>query len=108
MENHNMITWEWKDDVMTEPTVIQIVISDFSIDVTTDREITPYIVQRIEKNLNIILNGNVAHDLRGRVSSINISLSMLERSIPPESERRFQMLKLQIEDLSRLIEAYSA
>lgn len=90
---------------MTKQTTIHISSNDFSVDVVTEKDITMDRFQRIEKQMNAIINDNLYHDLRGRITSVNLSLHMLEKVIPPDANPRFQLLKAQVEDLSRLINA---
>ena len=89
---------------MTKRTTIHISSEEFSADVFTEKDITPDRFQRIEKQMNAIINDNVYHDLRGRITSVNLSLHMLEKVITPDAIPRFQLLKVQVEDLSRIIE----
>jgi len=89
---------------MAKQVRIQIRSDNFDIEVTTESEITQHLIKRIEKNIHTILNRDIAHDMRGRITSINMSLAMLERYVPVEGEQRLQMLKLQVEDLSRMLE----
>jgi len=88
---------------MPKQTTIHISSNDFSGDVVTEKDITQDRFYRIEKQLNAIINENLAHDLRGRITSVNLSLHMLEKVIQPDATPRFQLLKVQIEDLSRII-----
>ncbi len=88
---------------MTKQTTIQIISEQMSIEVLTEKDITLDRLQKIERQLNAIINENLYHDLRGRITSVNLSLHMLEKVILPDAQPRFQLLKMQIEDLSRII-----
>ncbi len=89
---------------MSKKVTIQIRSEDLSVDVVTESEVTQHIIQRIEKNIEAIINRSITHDMRGRITSINMSLSMLERHVSPDGQRHVQQLKTQVEDLSRLLE----
>jgi|GEM_PF-3235011 len=89
---------------MTTQVTIHIHEGGFNCDVITDIEITQHMMSRIEKNIQAIINRSITHDMRGRISSINLSMAMLERHVPTEGQQRLQMLKKQVEDLSHIIE----
>ena len=89
---------------MTGQKTIHISSEAVNVNVVTEGDITPNLLRCLEKQLNAIVNHNLCHDLRGRITSINMSLHMLERAITPEARPRLQTLKNQIEDLSRIIE----
>lgn len=89
---------------MSNKVTIQIRSENYSIDVVTESDITEHLIKRIEQNVDAILNRSITHDLRGRITSITMSVSMLEIHVNPEGQKRLQQLKVQVEDLSRLLE----
>lgn len=84
--------------------IIQVIGEDFKFEIQAQAEITSVMVNRMEKQLNAIVNENLYHDIYGRITSINMSLYMLERLTPPTAKQQLDLLKTQIEDLSRMIE----
>jgi len=89
---------------MKKQTTIHICSDEMSIEVVTEKDITFERLKHIERQLNAIINENLYHDLRGRITSVNLSLHMLEKVILPEAQPRFQLLKLQLEDLTQIID----
>lgn len=90
---------------MTGQKMIHISSDDMSVQVVTERDITPEMMHRIEKLSNSVINNNLYHDLRGHITTINMSLYLLEKMTPPDATPRFQKLKEQFEDLSRTLES---
>jgi len=93
---------------MVKQTKIQIINNDINISFTIEADITKESLYRIEKQLDAIITNQLSHRLRGRITSINMSLYMLEQVIPPASYVRFQLLKKQVEDLARIVEDISS
>jgi hypothetical protein len=89
---------------MTKQATIRICSDKLQVEVVTERNITTEMIERVEKHIDAVINDNLTHDLSGRITSINMSLHMLEQVITPDATRRYKMLKKQFEDLSRLIE----
>ena len=85
--------------------IIQIRGDDFEFEIHTQTEVTSVVVKRMEKQLNAIVNENLYHDISGRMTSINMSLYMLERLTPPNAKRQLDLLKSQLDDLSHMIES---
>jgi hypothetical protein len=84
--------------------MIHISSDDISVQVVTEKDITPEMMHCIEKLSNSVVNNNLCHNLRGYIATINISLHLLEKITPPDATARFQKLKDQIDDLSRILE----
>lgn len=89
---------------MTEAKTIQIIVDDIQIDINTETEITEILLRRMEKQIHAIANENFYHDIYGRMTSINMTLYMIERMTPPDGLKHLNMLKAQIADLSQMME----
>lgn len=83
---------------------IRIRGDDFEVEIQTQSEITPGLMSRIEKQVNAVVNEHVYHDIYGRITSINMSLYMLERATSPNAKKQYDLLKTQITDLTHMIE----
>lgn len=88
---------------MGKQTTVNILTNDMNINIVSESTLVDDILQVVGKHIHGIYQER-AHDLRGRISSINMSLYMLERSITPESKPRMDLLKVQVNDLTRMIE----
>lgn len=89
---------------MSEQHIIQIMSNDILLNIETDCEITSQSLSRIGKQLHAIINTNLCHDLNGRITSIYMSLHMLERDMPPDNQDKLKLLKSQIEDLTHMMD----
>lgn len=89
---------------MTEAKTIQIIVDDIQIVINTETEITQTLLSRMEKQIHAIVNENFYHDIYGRITSINMTLYMIERMTPPDGRKHLNLLKSQITDLSQMIE----
>ena len=89
---------------MGKQTTINIISGETSINIVTESDVVRDLLALTEDHVSEAIYKNISHDLRGRITSINMSLYMLEKLITPESRTRFDMLKTQIDDLAHMIE----
>ena len=89
---------------MGKQTTINIISGQTSINIVTESEVVSELLALTEDYISQAIYKNISHDLRGRITSINMSLYMLGKMITPESQTRFDMLKTQIDSLSQMIE----
>ena len=89
---------------MSKQITIQISSEDIAFNIITVTEITPEIVECIGIHLDAILNQKLCHNLRGRITSVNFAMELLEKEITPVARKRFERLKVNIDDLSRMLE----